>query len=186
MQKYELVLKNDRIRAYKTFILFFIGVNIIFFIALAVATKDFSIKSKSILVVFMTIAGFVAEYYSRKKNKSHSGKGAALLYFIIAYLLLNFWWMALAVLIVAIFYTISLRKLIVYINPNQITYPSFPKKTIAWNELSNIILKDDLLTIDFKNNKIIQQLTEKKEHPVNEKEFNDFCKSHLETPNIKK
>ena len=186
MQKYELVLKNDRMKASKTFILFFIAMNIIFFIALAVATKDFSIKSKSILVVFMTMAGFVAEYYSRKKNKSLSGKGAALLYFIIAYLLLNFWWMALAVLIVAIFYTISLRKLIVYINSNQIIYPSFPKKTFDWIEISNIILKDDLLTIDFKNNKIIQQLTEKTEHPVNEKEFNDFCKSHLETPNIKK
>ena len=94
--------------------------------------------------------------------------------------------MATGVIFVAIFYVISLRKLIVHINPDQIIYPSFPKKIIDWNEISNIILKDDLLTIDFKNNKIIQQLTENTERPVNEKEFNDFCKSHLETVNIKK
>ena len=185
MQKYELVLKNDRIKAYKTFILFFIAVNIIFFIALAIITKDTGIQSKSILVVFITIAGFVAEYYSRKKNKSFSSKGPALFYFIIAYVLLNYWWMASGVIFVAIFYAISLRKLIVYVNPDQIIYPSFPKRAFDWNEISNIILKDDLLTIDFKNNKIIQQLTEQTEHPVNEKEFNDFCKNHLETTNVK-
>lgn len=181
MQKYELALKNDRIKAYQTFIVFFIVVNIIFLIALAFTTKDLSIRSKSILAVFMTVAGFVAEYYSRNKNHSYTGKGAALLFFVLAYLLLHYWWMALGVISVAILYAISLRKLIVFVNPNQITYPSFPKKTITWNELSNIILKDDLLTIDFKNNKIIQQLTERTEHPVNEKEFNDFCNKQLQS-----
>ena len=44
-----------------------------------------------------------------------------------------------------------------------------------------MILKDDLLTIDFKNNKIIQQLIEKTEHPVDEKEFNDFCSKQLQS-----
>ncbi|WP_160712725.1 hypothetical protein [Chitinophaga solisilvae] len=38
-----------------------------------------------------------------------------------------------------------------------ITVPStFSKKLIGWNELNNVILRNDLLTIDFKNNKILQ------------------------------
>ncbi|MCW3466835.1 hypothetical protein [Chitinophaga nivalis] len=33
---------------------------------------------------------------------------------------------------------------------------TFSKRLIGWNELNNVILRNDLLTIDFKNNKIIQ------------------------------
>ncbi|MGZ8557076.1 MAG: hypothetical protein ACXWWC_02015 [Chitinophagaceae bacterium] len=183
MQKYELFLKNDRIKAYKTLILFFIAVNIIFFMLLAFQDNS---RSRSLLVVAVVVFSLVLENYLSKKNKKYSGKGVTLLYFVLGYLLLHYWWMALAVIIVAIFYAISIRKLIVYVNSTQIIYPSFPKRIYDWSDLSNIILKDDLLTIDFKDNRIIQQLTEKTEHPVNEKEFNDFCKSHLETANIKK
>ena len=61
---------------------------------------------------------------------------------------------------------------------DQIIYPSFPKRIIHWKELSNVILKDGLLTIDFKNNKIIQQSIMYADR-VNEKEFNEFCKKQL-------
>jgi hypothetical protein len=38
-----------------------------------------------------------------------------------------------------------------------ITLPTtFARKVIGWNELNNVILRDDLLTIDFKNNRILQ------------------------------
>lgn len=181
MQKFELVLKNERIKAYKTFILFFIALNIIFLITLAITTKDSTIRSKSLLAVFLTVFSLAVEYYLRKKNKQYSGKGAALLYFVLAYLLLHYWWMALSVLIVAILYSVSLRRLIVYINTNQIIYPSFPKKTFHWDDLNNIILKDGLLTIDFKNNKLAQAevVNGGNDYDLNEQEFNDFCRNHL-------
>ena len=181
MQKFELVLKNERIKAYKTFILFFITLNIIFLIALAITVQDSSTRNKSLLAVFMTLFSLAAEYYLQKKNKQYSGKGAALLYFVLVYLLLHYWWMALCVIIVATLYTISLRNLIVYVNPDQIIYPSFPKKILNWNDLNNIILKDGLLTIDFKNNKLAQAEVIKgdKDNALNEQEFNDFCRNHL-------
>lgn len=38
-----------------------------------------------------------------------------------------------------------------------ITLPTtFSKRLVGWNELNNVILRNDLLTIDFKNNKILQ------------------------------
>lgn len=33
---------------------------------------------------------------------------------------------------------------------------TFSDKLIGWNQLNNVILRDDLLTIDFKNNKVLQ------------------------------
>ena len=56
---------------------------------------------------------------------------------------------------------------------------SVPKKHIEWSQLNNIILKDGLLTIDFKNNKFIQQFIDDTNTALNEQEFNDFCGQQL-------
>ena len=57
------------------------------------------------------------------------------------------------------------------------------KRTIEWNELSNAMIKDGLLTLDFKNNKLFQAETDddenNDEYDASEEEFNDFCKAHL-------
>ncbi len=59
----------------------------------------------------------------------------------------------------------------------------FPKK-INWNELNNVVIKDDLLTIDFKNNTLFQAYTddeEDDEYEVGDDEFNAYCKERLQT-----
>ncbi len=76
------------------------------------------------------------------------------------------------------------RKLSVwfYNRQNKITHPWFIRP-LLWNDLNNAILKDGILTIDFKNNKIIQQQIDELSASINEKEFNDFCKQQLATSN---
>ncbi len=48
-----------------------------------------------------------------------------------------------------------------------------------WNEFSNIILKDNLLTLDFKNNRLIQVNVDDPKSPVDEIAFNEFCKGFI-------
>jgi len=67
----------------------------------------------------------------------------------------------------------------VLINPDKINYTSFPVRAIQWNELNNVILKDGILTIDFRNNKIVQAEIDDVSNTINEKEFNDFCSQQL-------
>jgi uncharacterized membrane protein YobD (UPF0266 family) len=93
--------------------------------------------------------------------------------------LVSYWWAGLLLVLLIALYFISKRKLVITINKDHITYPSFPKMLIHWAQLNNVILKDGILTIDLKNNKIIQHSVNEN---VNEKEFNDFC-SRLLTPN---
>ena len=76
-------------------------------------------------------------------------------------------------------YLVSKRELKIIIENDHIVYPAFPKRRLNWNELNNMVLKDGLLTIDFKNNRIIQQYIEETSHTINEKEFNDFCIEQL-------
>lgn len=56
---------------------------------------------------------------------------------------------------------------------------SLPKKQYVWAQISNVILKDGILTLDLKNNKLIQKPIESDTSAREELEFNEFCRSKL-------
>jgi len=64
-------------------------------------------------------------------------------------------------------------------NTDGITFNTFPFKNYLWQEIKNALLKDNLLTLDFANNKLIQKETESDVSTETEKEFNEFCKQHI-------
>ncbi len=54
------------------------------------------------------------------------------------------------------------------------------KKKFPWNSFQSVILKDGLLTLDFRNNKIFQkEVLDDDEPDAEEDEFNDYCRSKL-------
>lgn len=48
------------------------------------------------------------------------------------------------------------------------------RKKISWNEIDNVILKDGVITIDFKNNRLIQRELDRGESEASEQEFNEW------------
>ncbi len=60
-----------------------------------------------------------------------------------------------------------------------ITFNTFPFKNYTWQQVKNAMLKDNILTLDFTNNKIIQKETESDVSPETEREFNEFCSLQL-------
>jgi hypothetical protein len=65
---------------------------------------------------------------------------------------------------------------------DHIRFNSWPEKKYSWSQFTNILLKDGLLTIDFRNNKLFQKETDDADDPEydsSEDEFNHFCKEHL-------
>jgi hypothetical protein len=72
-------------------------------------------------------------------------------------------------------------------NEGGIVINTLPKKEYPWSVLSNVVLKDNILTIDFKNNKLIQKEIESDASQNDEREFNEFCRNRLSdtgaTPN---
>jgi len=60
-----------------------------------------------------------------------------------------------------------------------ITINAFSKKYYPWNLITNVVLKDGLLTIDYKDNRLFQKEIEEQVSPVLESEFNEFCCSKL-------
>ncbi len=63
---------------------------------------------------------------------------------------------------------------------DEIVINTLVRKRFHWNDLNNVILKDGLLTIDFKNNKLFQKETLDDDEPdADEDEFNDYSKAQL-------
>ncbi|UYQ94755.1 hypothetical protein MKQ68_06580 [Chitinophaga horti] len=55
----------------------------------------------------------------------------------------------------------------------------FAKKLYPWNELNNVVLRNELFTLDFKNNKLMQLEVLDEMGPVEAAEINDFCEHRL-------
>lgn len=89
-------------------------------------------------------------------------------------------------LLVAAFFErrISAKKEIGF-SDNGIQFNYNRNRKIAWAELNNVVLRDDLLTIDLKNNSIIQVEVDDEddeEYEVGEDEFNSYCRTQLSKP----
>ena len=65
---------------------------------------------------------------------------------------------------------------------DRIVFNHLFKKQFSWNQLSNVILKDSILTIDFRDNHLVQHEVddEEDEDDATEEEFNLFCRRMLE------
>ena len=76
-------------------------------------------------------------------------------------------------LILFLLYKISLRPLRIIVSEQGIDYPSFPRKMIEWNKVTQLIVKDDLLTIDLRSNQLMQHPIEKNSF-IDEREVTEF------------
>lgn len=61
----------------------------------------------------------------------------------------------------------------------KVVRSSFPRKTYQWIDIDNVMIRDNLFTLDLRSNTIIQK---ELETPVSKKlqhEFNEFCRQQL-------
>lgn len=149
------------------------------FITITLFTISYDFKNPALLILAMiafTIS-LLAKYFKKSNEKLSSYLPFFL--FSIAWFLTPYWWLGLINLFFGVLNTMARRKLAVYFYNDNLIYPStFPQK-ILWTEINNVILKDGILTIDLKNNKLFQHSIDRTYTTINEKEFNEFCRQHL-------
>lgn len=73
------------------------------------------------------------------------------------------------------------RPLEIGFDLDRIVINSLIRRRYAWTDLSNVVLKDGLLTLDFKNNKLLQKevADDEDEDDADEEEFNMYCRQRL-------
>jgi hypothetical protein len=102
---------------------------------------------------------------------------------IISLALLKLPWLSVPYFILALIYRRSVKPQEIGFSRDLIVFGGFFPRKIAWDQLNNVLIKDGLLTMDYKNNRIFQQetdeLDEEDDDDVTEEEFNAFCRKCL-------
>lgn len=153
--------------------------------AYALSANPLSKGSVLPLVIIVGIIGWWVYCYMRQKN-------GHIPYFRFALLLAACgWYLQPNGLLISAVYLLAaiLEKQVkfpqeVAFDADEIVFNSFPKKSYQWSDLQNVVLKDNVLTIDFRNNKLIQKETDAPVSYSIETEFNGFCANMLNAESL--
>ncbi|TAL47462.1 MAG: hypothetical protein EPN92_04820 [Chitinophagaceae bacterium] len=180
--KYTLFLKNEKSKSYRIISQLIIFFNLLGFIFLLSSSQE-TIKGNLWIILSIIVTGlytfFIVVEWISKKALNNFWHRFIFGYCAIAWLIEGYWWLSAVLIVFVILDVLAHKKLLVEISDKQITLPSIIKQKVEWSELSNVILKDGLLTIDFKNNKLFQHLILNPDPDIDENKFNEFCKSRL-------
>jgi hypothetical protein len=174
MQQFEVTLKNDKVKYYKSIALLLVILNLAVFIILVISTVHFYEAAAALLLTGLYLIYLL---YAAKKNGSIFFVNEVT-FFILAgsWIVLQGYLIAFACLILGILYHLSLQKLQFVFNGNFVKKMNFPQQVYSWEMFANVMLRDDILTIDLKNNKLIQLEVETN---INETQFNEFAQHNL-------
>jgi len=179
--EYIIVLPNEKARTYRYVTLFILLINCLVFGFVFFNTVDKHVNKISLtgtIISFLSLILFLINFYTKKFGAYRSEISfiiLAVLWFILGKYLL-----ALCILCFAVIGSYTNKKFKVAFTDTKIIYPSFPVKTFLWSEVSNVMMKDNVLTIDLKSNKLIQVVIENKSiEEIDETSFNDFCQRNL-------
>jgi len=64
-------------------------------------------------------------------------------------------------------------------NDEHLVFNNLFRKKVLWEEIDNVVLKDGLLTIDFRNNRLLQREIDSGESEASENEFNEWVKLRI-------
>lgn len=87
-------------------------------------------------------------------------------------------WVALLFIVFILFDHQARHPLEIGVSDERIVINTFFRKRYDWSEFSNVVLKDGLLTLDFKNNKVFQR--EIIIQDTDQDEFNHFCREQID------
>ena len=180
--EYRFTLKDNNEKAYSTFVWFLFFMHIVAAGVFALSVKDSNVKlSVYILLGFYAVISII--YFLLRKRK----KSLETFSLIMALLYGNFWLKHVGVVGMLIFAVVFLFVITVQ---GKKTTVSFSEKGVEltrlfktiiypWQQMDNVILKDNLLTIDFISNKIIQAETVENTETADEINFNVFCTEQI-------
>ena len=182
MDNISIVLPNEKSGTYKivTILIAIINATALVYFAFKSAENssmhDLSVIASAMVMPPLLIFIFLKKWlYSKVEFVIISLFLAAIFWILIGFYLIGF-----LLFLFAFSGVIAMRKLKIDFNDFFISYPSFPRKKIQWNEVSNLILKDNVITIDLKNNTLLQYALNKSENEnLDEALFNHYIQQRI-------
>jgi hypothetical protein len=180
-QEYGYALKSDKLVSYSRIGIIFFTINIVCLLLVGYVTPDanqrlYAWAGGGLTLLWLLYVLLLGKQGGNSRMRFTPGYG--FLFFL--WIKLGFYWVAPVVLLLAVLDYIARRPLVVRFTVQQVHYPAFPPRAIAWAELQNVVLKDGLLTIDFVNNKMLQTEIEEEVAAEEAARFNAFARQMIE------
>jgi hypothetical protein len=117
----------------------------------------------------------VADIFFHRKDSEAPILSAGLFTQTIAWSFYGTWWMAGLMILTGSLHLITMREHLMQLDRTGIRF-SFPwPRRIDWDSVEFLMLKDGLLTLEYKNGRVLQQEIQK-DTSLSEADFNEFCK----------
>ena len=176
--EYVVILKRDHEKQVNRISLVLCGLSVLAFIFEQFQSRQFNFFLAFAVIVML--AGIVFQVLALKKSKNIFFRNwlflAGIFWLGMPYLK----WLSIFFFILGILEYQAKYPLEIGFSKDSIVINSLFRQKYLWSDFNNIILKDDLLTLDFKNNKLLQKETLEDDEPdADEDEFNTYCQLRL-------
>lgn len=177
-----VVLKTKSTKTIDTISFLMLALAVSFFsfnLVMQYASAGFSPKLILLLVWIIAIIFWLIYKKNLEKKGVNLNYRFALMIAAWGWFMVNIWYIAVVYLLAAVFENTIKATPEWAFDEKEIMSNTFPRKKYQWKEVSNVVLRFGMLTIDFKNNKILQgEVNDDVPNEV-EVEFNEFCQKQL-------
>ncbi len=176
MHNFIIPIPNDRLKTYRIFTFIVLTLNFLGFGYVFLQTG----ATAAVLAIVALVLNAVPWLYYLLNKKHIKSPIIEITLIMSAMLWLNYgnFWMGVLLLFFAVMSFFTNKKAVILFDESGITYPSFPVRKYAWVNVVQVVWKDDILTIDLKNNKLLQFNIEKDfAESFDVTAFNEWCKS---------
>ena len=176
---YSIVVKNEKLKSYRFLALILVLLNVAVFIFLL--TYDYKRYEATAALLLLGIYFFIRSNIAKQRNQKNYID--EIMFFVLAgcWVGLQSYLLAVCCVLLGVLFHASLQKIQFVFNADGVYKLNFPKAVYEWHQFTNVMIKDKILTLDFKNNKLIQAETE--QEAFDEITFNKFAKQQLEFQN---
>lgn len=156
-----------------------------------VALRQWSTAYHNVAIMYVVIDAFILlwstySFLSARNKKRIAYYRLALLAAAVGWFVepVSNYWMAGLYLIAALLERQVKFPQEIGVDDSGITFNTLPQKEYEWKEINNLLLKEGILTVDYKNNRLFQQEVESEVSPYLEREFNQYCREKLASSQI--
>lgn len=176
--QYVVTLKNTQRKFVPVFSISLLSISSFIFLVEQWRSPDIS---KILLICPLSILLILAySFYQWKKNKVLISYKTALFMTAIGWTGMPYLsWLFLPFVALALLEKGARSPLEIGFADNKIVINTVIRRSYYWTDFTNIVLKDNLLTMDFKNNRLFQRETIDEEGDADEDEFNQYCQVQL-------
>jgi len=183
--EYVVTLRNERAKYINTISMLITAISAMFFLFQQFSQdRQDSYPYLYLISALLILTGLVWNWYIFSKKIRPVYFSKMLLVAAVTWLAMPFLpWIGVFLVLLSLLEKPARLPLEIGFNHDIVVFNTIIRRKFYWNQFNNVVLKDGMLTLDFKNNYLFQKLTIDEDNDAGEEEFNEYCRKHLKMSN---